>query len=259
MATQPISLIANFQWLTSYNVASESWSIIASSTDGGTANTTFFALGYDMTDSTFRDALFILIKNAISNYYTGVVFTTETQVWSQITVGINNYNQWAITLIGTATDPSDTGVIFFAPTNFYIAITPNLAFGVVIDSAESPCPPCPPSVNPEDATDCLSCYPLEIEFCDSTFDIEGLEADTEYTIKITDNVSNKTYDYVGVTDQYGIIEITTADYPSGVFTPYNSPLSISILDVNGDPVVLTYGYVNYSCLELNVSNTISVS
>lgn len=121
------------------------------------------------------------------------------------------------------------------------------------------CTPCPPSVNPDDATDCLSCYPLEIEFCDSTFDIEGLEADTEYTIKIKDNVSNKTYDYVAVADQYGIIEITTANYPTGVFTPYNSPLSISILDVNGDPVILTYGYVNYSCLELNVTNTTTIA
>ena len=125
--------------------------------------------------------------------------------------------------------------------------------------AQGNCQPCPPSVNPDDATDCLSCYPLEIEFCDSTFDIEGLEADTEYTIKITDNVSNKTYDYVAVADQYGIIAITTANYPTGVFTPYNSPLSISILDVNGDPVILTYGYVNYSCLELNVTNTTTIT
>jgi len=120
------------------------------------------------------------------------------------------------------------------------------------------CTPCPPSVNPDDATDCLSCYPLEIEFCASTFDIEGLEADTEYTIKIKDNVSNKTYDYVATSDQYGIIEITTANYPTGVFTPFNSPLSITILDEKGDPVILTYGYVNYSCLELNVTNTTTI-
>lgn len=132
-------------------------------------------------------------------------------------------------------------------------LSPNLC------NAQGNCTPCPPSVNPDDATDCLSCYPLEIEFCDSTFDIEGLEADTEYTIKIRDNVSNKTYDYVATSDQYGIIAITTANYPTGVFTPYNSPLSISILDVNGDPVILTYGYVNYSCLELNVTNTTTIA
>ena len=93
MATQPISLIANFQWLTSYNVTSEAWSAIASSTDGGTANVTFFALGQDMTNSTVRNSVFTLIKTSISTYYSGVVFTTESQVWSQITVGINNYNQ----------------------------------------------------------------------------------------------------------------------------------------------------------------------
>lgn len=125
--------------------------------------------------------------------------------------------------------------------------------------AQGNCRPCPPSVNPDDATDCLTCYDKEIEFCDSTFDVEGLEADTEYTIKITDNVSSKTYDYVGTSDQYGIITITTANYPTGVFTPYNSPLTLTILDANGDPVTLTYGYVNYSCIELTTTNTVSVS
>ncbi len=189
--------------------------------------------------------------------------------FSWITSSDGTYNIYTISWTGLSADPATdpdliTATLLGNPTCLYISndnleiVSCAFLYSSLCEDTGN-CTPCPPSVNPEDATDCLSCYPLEIEFCDSTFDIEGLEADTEYTIKITDNVSNKTYDYVGVTDQYGIIEITTADYPSGVFTPYNSPLSVSILDVNGDPVVLTYGYVNYSCLELNVSNTISVS
>lgn len=256
MATQPISFVANFQWLTSYNVTSEAWSIVASSTDGGTANVTFFALGQDMTNSVARDSVFASIKTGISAYYSGVVFTTESQVWSQVTVGLNNYNQWAITLIGTATDPSDTGVLFFAPTNFYIAITPNLAFGVVIDSATSPCPP---SVNPEDATDCPSCYDQSIAFCDSVIEILGLDASTEYDFKITDQATGKVYNYTATTDGFGEADLLTADFPTGLFTPYNGAFTISIFDVDGNPVILTYGYVNYSCIELTVTNTTTIA
>ena len=181
------------------------------------------------------------------------------------------YDIYTISWTGLANDPETysvpaVGAVLGNPVGIYandetdptLIFSTQYIYGAICEDTGN-CTPCPPSVNPDDATDCLSCYPLEIEFCDSTFDIEGLEADTEYTIKIKDNVSNKTYDYVATSDQYGIIEITTANYPTGVFTPYNSPLSISILDVNGDPVILTYGYVNYSCLELNVTNTTTIA
>lgn len=201
-------------------------------------------------------------KALLEGYYGGT--------FSWVTSADATYDIYTISWTGLTLDPAtDLSMITFQflgnPVCLYIS-----GFDVGISVAcqflyadlcedTGNCTPCPPSVNPDDATDCLSCYPLEIEFCDSTFDIEGLEADTEYTIKITDNVSNKTYDYVAVADQYGIIEITTANYPTGVFTPYNSPLSISILDEKGDPVILTYGYVNYSCLELNVTNTTTIT
>ena len=174
------------------------------------------------------------------------------------------YDIYTITWNGLTTDPitdparGNVVCLILVDELSFGQVATQYVYGSLCEDTGS-CTPCPPSVNPDDATDCLSCYPLEIEFCDSTFDIEGLEADTEYTIKIRDNVSNKTYDYVATSDQYGIIAITTANYPTGVFTPYNSPLSISILDVNGDPVILTYGYVNYSCLELNVTNTTTIA
>lgn len=201
-------------------------------------------------------------KALLEGYYGGT--------FSWITSSDATYDIYTISWTGLTLDPAtDLAMIISQllgnPVCLYIAgfdvgseASCQFLYGSLCEDTGS-CTPCPPSVNPDDATDCLSCYPLEIEFCDSTFDIEGLEADTEYTIKITDNVSNKTYDYVAVADQYGIIEITTANYPTGVFTPYNSPLSISILDVNGDPVILTYGYVNYSCLELNVTNTTTIT
>lgn len=255
MATQPISLITNFRWLTSYNVTSEAWSTIASSTDGGTANVTFFILAQDMTNPTVRDTVFAQIKIAIEGYYSDVVWTTETHSWTTVTVGLNNYNQWSINLVGTATDPSETGVIMFAPTNFYVAITPNLAYGVVIGNAETPCPECPPSVNPEDATDCLSCYQQEANFCETPITILGLSDNTDYTLNILDNVSGKTYTYDVTTDGNGEADIDTADFPTGLFSPYNSPFTITIKDTNGNDVVLTYGYVNYSCIDLTIINS----
>ena len=201
-------------------------------------------------------------KSLLESYYGGT--------FSWVISADATYDIYTISWTGLTDDPATdpnllNATVLGNPTCLYISgfdggesASTQYIYGTICEDTGN-CTPCPPSVNPDDATDCLSCYPLEIEFCDSTFDIEGLEADTEYTIKIKDNVSNKTYDYVAVADQYGIIEITTANYPTGVFTPYNSPLSISILDVNGDPVILTYGYVNYSCLELNVTNTTTIA
>jgi hypothetical protein len=191
------------------------------------------------------------------------VEATAGGTFSWVITSDATYDIYSISWTGLTTDPTtiqngNPVCIYYIDGLSGDQGSTQFIYGDICEATGS-CTPCPPSVNPDDATDCLSCYPLEIEFCDSTFDIEGLEADTEYTIKITDNVSNKTYDYVAVADQYGIIEITTANYPTGVFTPYNSPLSISILDVNGDPVILTYGYVNYSCLELNVTNTTTIA
>ena len=120
------------------------------------------------------------------------------------------YTYYTISWTGLSSDPA-TDPLYGNPVGFYIYAydggeqTSTQFLSADLCDAQGNCQPCPPSVNPDDATDCLSCYPLEIEFCDSTFDIEGLEADTEYTIKIKDNVSNKTYDYVAVADQYGIL------------------------------------------------------
>ena len=119
------------------------------------------------------------------------------------------------------------------------------------------CPECPPSVNPEDAQDCLSCYQQTVENCDDEIIIYGLDDTTTYDVTITDNVSGRKYLYSTTSDADGEITITTADFPTGLFSPYNSPLTVTITQ-SGIDVVLTYGYVNYSCIELNVINSETV-
>lgn len=115
------------------------------------------------------------------------------------------------------------------------------------------CPECPPSVNPEDAEDCLSCYQQQVDNCASEIVIQGLDDTTTYVISISDPQSGKTYTSTNISDVNGEVTLDTTDYPAGLFSPYNSPLTLTILQ-DGQPVTLTYGYVNYSCIDLVVTN-----
>jgi len=117
------------------------------------------------------------------------------------------------------------------------------------------CPQCPPSVNPDDATDCPDCYSDEVPFCDTPISILGLEDSTTYIFKITDQATGRIYTYTTDSDVNGQADLSTADFPTGLFTPYNGPFTISIFDTANNPVVLTYGYVNYSCVEVTITNS----
>lgn len=171
-----------------------------------------------------------------------------TFAWDTTTVGSNF--QIDVTFTGLSTDPEldpltgDLSAISLIDDggNYYTA-----ALYVA-------CPDCPPSVNPENATDCLSCYQLEADFCETPITVQGLDASENYTFTIVDNVSGKTYTYAVTTDTNGEADINTADFPTSLFSPYNSPFTITIKDSTGSPVVLTYGYVNYSCIELTIIN-----
>lgn len=118
---------------------------------------------------------------------------------------------------------------------------------------EGLCPDCPPSVNPADAEDCLSCYQQQVDNCAEEIVIYGLNDVTTYTVNITDSQSGKVYTSTKISDVNGEIALDTGDYPAGLFSPYNSPLTLTILQ-NGSPVTLTYGYVNYSCIDILVQN-----
>jgi hypothetical protein len=164
---------------------------------------------------------------------------------------------YTVTWDGLATDP-ESNPSYGNPVSIYIY---NFDGGLQVSAqfTYAAICPCPPSVDPADAEDCLSCYDIEMDFCDASFDVDGLEASESYTIIVSDNLSGKSYEYPVTADAFGTCEIITADFPSGAFTPFNSPLTLSVLDSNGDPVVLTYGYVNYSCISLTVLNVSTIS
>jgi hypothetical protein len=94
-----------------------------------------------------------------------------------------------------------------------------------------------------------------VPFCDTPITILGLTASTEYDFKIQDQATGRIYTYTTTTDINGEADLTVSDFPTGLFTPYNGPFTITIFDTNGDPVVLTYGYVNYSCLDITITNS----
>lgn len=168
--------------------------------------------------------------------------------WTTTTVG-SNY-QIDFTFTGLTLDPATDPLTGDLSSMVVIADDGNYYSSTIINS----CPDCPPSVNPEDATDCLSCYEQYAVNCETPITIQGLDASTEYVITISDNVSGKNYSYTITTDTNGEADIDTADFPTGLFSPYNSPFTLTITE-NGVPVTLTYGYVNYSCISLNITNT----
>lgn len=171
-----------------------------------------------------------------------------TFAWTTTTVG-SNY-QIDFTFTGLTTDPSTQPEGDLAS----LALVDDLG-NFYTTALYNTCPECPPSVNPEDAEDCLSCYQQEADFCETPITILGLSDNTDYTLNILDNVSGKTYTYDVTTDGNGEADIDTADFPTGLFSPYNSPFTITIRDTNGNDVVLTYGYVNYSCIDLTIINS----
>ena len=191
--------------------------------------------------------------------------------YSWVITNDGTYDIYTIAWTGLTRDPATQGnlvdnVILGNPTFIYAyndadpsQIISTQYFSTEQCEATGSCIPCPPSVNPEDATDCPSCYDQSIAFCDSVIEILGLDASTEYDFKITDQATGKVYNYTATTDGFGEADLLTADFPTGLFTPYNGAFTISIFDVNGDPVILTYGYVNYSCIELTVTNTTTIA
>ena len=187
------------------------------------------------------------IQAFLESIFTGILGGTVTS--SSVTYTAPNLD---INIVGTGQNDAVNGVGAVFTSNALSAGSNSIAFFFGQDCPA--CPDCPPSVNPEDATDCLSCYEQYAVNCETPITIQGLDASTEYVITISDNVSGKNYTYTTTTDTNGEADINTADFPTGLFSPYNSPFTLTITE-NGVPVTLTYGYVNYSCISLNITNT----
>ena len=185
-------------------------------------------------------------------------FWGGTFSWTTVVNG--SFIDIAITYSGLTTDPvtdPTNGYDLSSLTLYNAGFTAFTGAFLSTDACEDNglCPTCPPSVNPDDATDCPDCYSDEVPFCDTPISILGLADSTQYTFSIIDQATGRTYTYTATTDANGQADLATADFPTGLFTPYNGPFTITIFDTNGDPVVLTYGYVNYSCVEVTITNS----
>ena len=176
-----------------------------------------------------------------------------SMTWVNTTAG--GFDNYTFTFTGLTTDPDTDATYGYGIVSFILYDDSGTYYSASWLSTTD-CEAnglCPPSVNPEDATDCLSCYQQTISTCPDTIVIEGLDTDTEYVFTVTDNVSGKKYTYAVTSDGFGDGTIDTTAFPAGLFTPYNSPMTLTITE-NGSPVTLTYGYVNYSCIELVINN-----
>lgn len=196
--------------------------------------------------------LLALVKVNYEGFWGGTLSYTQTVNGSFIDI--------AFSYTGLATDPSTDAVNGYelVSVSFIDDGAINYSAGwLSADACEDNdlCPECPPSVNPDDATDCPDCYSDEVPFCDTPISILGLADSTQYTFSIIDQATGRTYTYTATTDANGQADLATADFPTGLFTPYNGPFTITIFDTAGDPVVLTYGYVNYSCVEVTITNS----
>ena len=176
-----------------------------------------------------------------------------SMTWVKATV--SGFDEYAITFTGITIDPTTDASNGYDIVSFILQDDSGTYYSAswLSTSICSDNNPCPPSVNPEDATDCLSCYQQTISTCPDEIVIEGLDTDTDYVFTVTDNVSGKKYTYSVTSDGFGDGTIDTTAFPAGLFTPYNSPMTLTITE-NGSPVTLTYGYVNYSCIELVINN-----
>lgn len=176
-----------------------------------------------------------------------------SMTWTSQTVA--GFEEYTFTFTGLTTDPTTDATNGYDIVMFAVRDENDLYYAASWLSTQV-CEEndlCRPYVNPEDATDCLSCYQQTISTCPDEIVIEGLDTDTDYVFTVTDNVSGKKYTYTVTSDGFGDGTIDTTAFPAGLFTPYNSPMTLTITE-NGSPVTLTYGYVNYSCIELVINN-----
>lgn len=192
-------------------------------------------------------------ESLLSTFITGALPSLPGGTVTSITI---TYNSGVDTLdINIIGEGDNSAINISASIGIdYINLPSNIA---VFRFGSATCPECPPNVNPDDATDCLDCYQQEADNCATEVVIQGLTASTEYVATITDNQSGKVYNSTITSDGDGELTITTANYPAGLFSPYNSPLTITLTE-GGDDVVLTYGYVNYSCIELTTTNNTEI-
>ncbi len=113
---------------------------------------------------------------------------------------------------------------------------------------EGLCPDCP-EPTPIDTTPCDICYDVTTDPCGETIFLPGLDADTTYTLTMTDNNAGVSYNYEVTTDETGEASVIIADFPVGAFSTFSN-YTVTIVDEDGNPAQVTIGYTTYDCYNL---------
>jgi hypothetical protein len=142
--------------------------------------------------------------------------------------------------VSCALDRSTDGTVYF----YYSALV--LSEARCID--EGLCPDCP-EPTPIDTTPCDICYDVTTDPCGETIFLPGLDADTTYTLTMTDNNAGVSYNYEVTTDETGEASVIIADFPVGAFSTFSN-YTVTIVDEDGNPAQVTIGYTTYDCYNL---------
>jgi hypothetical protein len=193
--------------------------------------------------SGFGNSFAELLTNLESylNSFFGGSFTITTSTSGSYTV----YN---IDYTGLTTDPVvafDNDIVFFVFTDQAGAYASSGFFSQERCVDEGLCPDCPEI----DTTPCDICYDVTTDPCESTIFLPGLDADTTYTLTMTDNNAGVSYNYEVTTDETGEASVIIADFPVGAFSTFSN-YTVTIVDENGDPAQVTIGYTTYDCYNL---------
>ena len=216
---------------------SVSWLYTTADSNGDNYIQTAFALSQDMTDSVQRATVFNALEVQVLGYGGSIV--TSTDSWNLV----GGDYIWIVDIESTTpTSPSSVGTRIIWAANLCTGIG-DYMFPVTWTECDTP--PTPPI----DTTPCDICYDVTTDPCESTIFLPGLDADTTYTLTMTDNNAGVSYNYEVTTDETGEASVIIADFPVGAFSTFSN-YTVTIVDENGDPAQVTIGYTTYDCYNL---------
>lgn len=232
MAT--FKLNAQFRWPIAYNVTSESWY----SFDAGSGFANAFAIAQNMTNQAARTSVFNQIKSAIIAAVQNPQVKIENETWSQITVGLQQFNQWQVNIEGTCSGVNHA-IAFASEYLFNRTTSSNIIYGLVLN----------PTIT------CDTCQPLTVKACQTSYTLTtGLTPATIYTVALQ-AVNGNTYTQEVTSDGSGNITIdtTATGFPDGLFTPESGGYILKVYANSSmtTPLTIKVGLMEYTCINLN--------
>jgi hypothetical protein len=238
-----LSYVIEFQIPDSYTLPGTTGHIVAYQLSSG-------GPGADALGTTVLDQINWIWNTSLLGQWGGsITITTSPSVFPNTTI----YN---IVWTGLTTDPEQdnlTGDITTILLNLAGGTFGEVFFGGAFYSQErcideGLCPDCP-EPTPIDTTPCDICYDVTTDPCGETIFLPGLDADTTYTLTMTDNNAGVSYNYEVTTDETGEASVIIADFPVGAFSTFSN-YTVTIVDEDGNPAQVTIGYTTYDCYNL---------